>query len=355
MNEMRLYMKLVERTLFLYPPKPEPKVDLSHIPVVDRPKMRRLARMLHRVQLDQRHVFHDPRSGHSAKQILGKGSAHIFKQMVLRQGRKAVQAKELTTEELEALKQYKREHKTVVKLSNPAEMTANEILPSVTPLGYSSDSDFDPDDSSDEEMNSKFDLSIKRRKVIRRSRKPPPKNWHTAEQDDEPRMQSYPGAVALPSVDPSRGMKQFYNYNGRWKNGKPHGFGTFVFATSTHNQKNGTYEGDSENGHPHGTGVRRFRNGCSYEGTFQNGHMHGVGVLTNKNERIFYEGEFQYGKRHGQGRFNTKSGIVYEGLWENGQRNGHGCETNNRGTTYTGVFKDDRIVGPGVIDLKKKR
>ena len=117
MNEMKLYKKLVERTLFLYPPKPEPKVNLTHIPPKDRPTMRRLARMLHRVHLDQRHVFHDPRSGHSAKQILGPGSAHLFKQMVLRQGRKAVQAKELTPDELLALKQYKKEHKTKVKLN----------------------------------------------------------------------------------------------------------------------------------------------------------------------------------------------------------------------------------------------
>ena len=69
MNEMKLYMKLVERTLFLYPPKPEPKVDLRRIPIEDRPSMRRLARMLHRTGLDQRHVFHDPRSGHSGKDI----------------------------------------------------------------------------------------------------------------------------------------------------------------------------------------------------------------------------------------------------------------------------------------------
>ena len=313
--------------------------------------MRRLARMLHRVHLDQRHVFHDPRSGHSAKQILGPGSAHLFKQMVLRQGRKAVQAKELTPDELLALKQYKKEHKTKVKLSTPAEMTANEILPSVTPLGYSSDSDFDPEDSSDEEMENKFDLGIQRRKIIRQRRKPPPKDW-TTDQDDEPRMQSYPGASALPSMDPSRGMKKFYNYNGRWKNGKPHGFGTYVFATST-NSTNGRYEGDSDQGHPHGSGVRHFRNGCVYEGTFKNGMMDGAGSMKNKEGRVFYEGEFKEGQRHGQGRFSTKSGVVYEGAWEDGERNGHGREMNKRGSKYVGIFKDDRIVGPGILDLKK--
>ena len=83
MGEMQMYKKLVERTLFLYPPKPEPKVDLRRIPIEDRPKMRRLARMLHRTGLDQRHVLHEPRSGHSAKQILGPGSEHLFKQSEL--------------------------------------------------------------------------------------------------------------------------------------------------------------------------------------------------------------------------------------------------------------------------------
>jgi hypothetical protein len=352
MNEMKLYKKLVERTLFLHPPKPEPKVNLSHIPKESRASMRYLARMLHRVNLDQRHVFHDPRSGHSTKQILGPGSAHIFKQMVLRQGKKAVQSKELTAEELAALKQYKKEHKTNIKLSNPAEMTVDEVLPSVTPLGYSSDSDFDPDDSSDEEMEAKFDLGVKRRKLIRRNRKPPPKNWHTAEQEDKPKMQSYPGTAALPSMDPSKGMKKFYNYDGRWENGKPHGFGTYIFATST-SDKNGRYEGDFQNGRVHGNGVRYFRNGCTYSGTFKHDQMHGVGTLKNKEGRVFYEGEFKDGLRHGFGRFSTKSGGVYEGSWINGEREGHGTETNSRGTKYVGMFKDGRIVGPGAIDLQK--
>lgn len=279
--------------------------------------------------------------------------------VVIRQGRKAVQAKELTKEELEATKQYKKDHKTKVKLSRPSEVTANEILPSVTPLGFSDDSDFDEDDStdSDDEENDgskkaeSLYLRVSRRKSIRHGRKPPPKIWNT-EQDDEPRMNNYPGAVALPSVDPSRGMKKFYNYNGRWRNGKPHGFGKFVFVTAT-KDNNGIYEGDNENGRPHGIGTRYFRNGCKYEGKFVDGMMDGVGILKDKKDRVFYEGEFKEGLRHGKGRFNTKSGIVYEGMWVKGKREGHGRETNKRGTKYIGMYEDDRIVGPGVIDLKK--
>ena len=370
---MKMYMALVQRTLFLYPPKPEPKVDLHRIPTDDRPKMRRLARMLHRVHLDQRHVFHDPRSGHSAKQILGPGSSHLFKQLVLRQGRKAVQAKELTAEEMLALKQYKKEHKTKVKLSSPAEMTADEILPSLTPFGFSDDSDFDPDDSTDSDSDDEeaensgmkpkkcqaesLLLRVSRRKVIRQSRRAPPTDWHynqetAVDQDDEPRMKSYPGGAALPAADPSRGMKKFYNYNGRWKNGKPHGHGTFIFATSV-GSGNGEYVGDCENGQPHGFGVRYFRNGCLYEGGFMFGQMEGVGILKGSDRRVFYEGEFYEGCRHGKGRLTTKSGIVYEGMWVDGKRHGHGRETNRRGTMYVGQFKDDRIIGPGVLDLKK--
>jgi hypothetical protein len=290
---------------------------------------------------------------------LGPGSAHLFKQLVLRQGRKAVQAKELTADEMAALKQYKKEHKTKVKLSRPSEVTADEILPSVVPFGFSDDSDFDPDDSTDSEEDSDDDqpkaeslyLRVKRRKLIRQTRRPPPKKWNT-EQADEPRMNNYPGAVALPAVDPSRGMKKYYNYNGRWKNGKPHGYGKFVFVTSN-KPTNGEFEGDCEDGVPHGAGVRRFRNGCTYEGQFRNGYMEGVGILKDKSGRVFYEGEFKESVRHGNGRFSTKGGIVYEGMWVNGKRDGHGRETNRRGSKYVGIFASDRIVGPGVIDLKK--
>ena len=93
--------------------------------------------MLNRVNLDMRHVFHDPRGGHSNKKILGRGSAHLYKEMVLRQGNKVVQQKEMTSEELAELKAYKKKHKAKVKLSSPAELTVDEILPSVTPLATS--------------------------------------------------------------------------------------------------------------------------------------------------------------------------------------------------------------------------
>ncbi len=359
---MKMYMALVKRTLYLHPPKPEPRLDLSRHNPKERPRLRMLSRMLNRVNLDMRHVFHDPRGGHSNKKILGRGSAHLFREMVLRQGKRVVQAKELTEKELDELKAYQKSNKTKVKLSNPAEKTVDLILPSVTPLGFSSDSDFDSENSdysdSDEDQNDpdappraeSLNLSVRRRKLIRRGRRVPPKEWHT-EQSDVPRMKAPPGMVALPARDPSRGNKSFYNYNGRWRDGRPHGHGKIILATSNR-PDNGEYEGDWENGQPHGVGVRRFRNGCVYEGQYKEGLMHGMGVMKGRDGFVMYEGQWKDGKRHGQGRQATRAGVVYEGGWMKGMKEGHGVIKNKRGTTYTGVFEEDEIWGPGTLQLE---
>jgi hypothetical protein len=39
-------------------------------------------------------------------------------------------------------------------------------------------------------------------------------------------------------------------------------------------------------------------------------------------------------------------GSVYEGQWEKGKRSGHGTLTFSNGTVMSGLFKNDKFIGP---------
>ena len=379
--------ELVEKKLKENPPEVMKKLSISHIPQKKKKQVRALEKMLYRIKLDQRHSLHDPRF-HNAKKIrLGAASVKVFNTL-LKGYDGGDHVEDLTDMELKAMERANK--KEEVSYANPAEEVLSRLLPSpyveASSLEESSsDSSSSEEDSTTEEtsvatgqttksshsfMGSEVsgstettsdessseassssseddrldgDLTKERRDKYRHTRKAPPKR--KVDIPRVPRAQAPPGMTPLPELKTSKNNENYFNYDGKWRDGKMHGHGTYYFV------EDGTYVGDWENGRQHGHGVSKYRNGATYEGHWKNGRFEGKGKITMKNGNIF-EGEFKEGLRNGPGTFTGPSGITYIGNFQAGLRHGRGREQNANGSYYMGYWKKDRIDGPGTLQLK---
>jgi len=130
-------------------------------------------------------------------------------------------------------------------------------------------------------------------------------------------------------------------YEGEFKNGTPHGFGTFIFPNV------GRYTGQLVDGHQEGYGTFTDAQGNEYVGDFKNGHPHGNGsVLENNGGK--YMGTYIDGKRHGRGTYTYPNGDKYVGEFKNGVHEGQGTFTNSKGK-IVGEFRDGLPNGQGSI------
>jgi len=138
-------------------------------------------------------------------------------------------------------------------------------------------------------------------------------------------------------------------YSGEFKDGKPHGRGTFKFAAGD------KYVGEFLNGKRHGQGTFEFVNGDKYVGEYKNGERDGKGIFTFAKSGNKYVGEYSSGRRHGYGTFTFAGGTARRGLWQNGvfqptvsrfsdQRN---PVTNNEATKTTEKGKKTYKTGSG--------
>ncbi len=129
-------------------------------------------------------------------------------------------------------------------------------------------------------------------------------------------------------------------YNGEWKNHKPHGQGTEKFRDGSY------YTGLFVNGLKHGHGTFRWANGDLYVGNFCQGDIEGQGVQKLVNGDI-YEGDFRRSRRWGQGTMTNSHGR-YVGQFVNDRKSGYG-EFYWSGTNkvYKGMFKNGQISGKG--------
>jgi hypothetical protein len=77
-------------------------------------------------------------------------------------------------------------------------------------------------------------------------------------------------------------------YVGEWKNGKPHGQGTFTEAR-------GKYVGEFRNGNKTGQATYSWSSGSKYVGDFRDGKLNGQGVIYDARGQItesgFYEND----------------------------------------------------------------
>jgi hypothetical protein len=77
-------------------------------------------------------------------------------------------------------------------------------------------------------------------------------------------------------------------------------------------------EGEWKNGKPHGYGTYSFSSGSRYVGEFKQGRFDGKGRIRYVNNEV-YVGEFKQSQYHGYGIKTDSKGERYEGIFENGQ------------------------------------
>ena len=106
-------------------------------------------------------------------------------------------------------------------------------------------------------------------------------------------------------------------YVGEFKNFKPSGYGTFVWANGD------KYFGQWKDGKNHGTGTKLWNDGTEYSGMFENDKLHGQGTFYYP-DGTKYVGEFLNGKRHGKGTFTYQDGTAFVGTFKAGKQQGLG-------------------------------
>lgn len=131
--------------------------------------------------------------------------------------------------------------------------------------------------------------------------------------------------------------------------GMPHGEGKMIYR-----EDNRTYEGDWRHGRWHGFGSATFANGDHYRGEYRYDQRHGRGVYRWSDGRVF-DGIFREDKRHGKGRFIWPDGAEYDGFFVSGQREGQGVYKFSDGGRYEGGWKDGRYHGWGICSWRDGR
>jgi len=134
-------------------------------------------------------------------------------------------------------------------------------------------------------------------------------------------------------------------YEGEFKYGLPHGWGTYSFNDGT------VYIGEFMDGLRNGHGQQNFGNGDNFSGEWRNGLMHGKGVYLWE-DASKYVGTFVEGTMQGKGILTLPNGESYDGEWRNGLANGEGEYNKLDGTKYNGNHADGKRQGTGVITFR---
>uniref|UniRef100_A0A8C2HPM2 Alsin Rho guanine nucleotide exchange factor ALS2 a n=1 Tax=Cyprinus carpio TaxID=7962 RepID=A0A8C2HPM2_CYPCA len=143
-------------------------------------------------------------------------------------------------------------------------------------------------------------------------------------------------------------------YEGRWLSGKPYGKGTLKWPDGTvycGTFKNGLEDGFGDFMTPNTT-LNKFER---YQGHWKEGKIHGFGTFWYASGEV-YEGSFRDNVCHGHGMLRSgklaspSSSSVFVGQWVQGKRTGYGvCDDFSRGEKYMGMWLDDQRHGVGVV------
>ena len=136
-------------------------------------------------------------------------------------------------------------------------------------------------------------------------------------------------------------LQQGFEYEGQWKDGKPHGKGVVKTPYWTTISSDNWVQGQVQ-----GEGVETYLNGRKYVGEFKDTKYNGIGTDRNPDGRV-YVGEFVDGHPHGRGKMTLPDGSVYEGEFKGGHSNGKGKLTLSDGNIYIGEFKNGHPQGKG--------
>ncbi|KTF72437.1 hypothetical protein cypCar_00041451 [Cyprinus carpio] len=155
-------------------------------------------------------------------------------------------------------------------------------------------------------------------------------------------------------------------YEGRWVSGKPHGQGVVKWPDGR--MYTGTFKNGLEDGFGDYVVPNKNLNSCDhYQGQWKDGKMHGFGTFRFAAVFLFlciiflyasgeiYEGSFLDNMRHGHGmlrsgKLNSTSPSVFIGQWQNDKKSGYGVfDDITRGEKYMGMWLDDQRQGNGVV------
>uniref|UniRef100_A0AAZ3NTI6 Alsin n=1 Tax=Oncorhynchus tshawytscha TaxID=74940 RepID=A0AAZ3NTI6_ONCTS len=166
------------------------------------------------------------------------------------------------------------------------------------------------------------------------------------------------------------------SYSGRWLSGKPHGKGIMKWPdgrkfTGTFKQgledgygdcimpnkilnKSDRYQGHWRDGKMHGFGTYRYATGQVYEGSFHENIRQGHGMLSSGkligSSSSVFVGQWLQDKKMGYGVFDDITrGEKYMGLWTDDQRQGSGVVVTQFGLYYEGTFSNNKMVGTGLL------
>jgi hypothetical protein len=156
-------------------------------------------------------------------------------------------------------------------------------------------------------------------------------------------------------------------YQGNFKAGLRHGWGTYKDATSLFEgnwvegrKGQGTlkylesgeiYIGTFTDEGQKDCGVLQYPNGDEYSGAFVNGARE-IGLMTYKASGNVYKGYFEEGLMHGSGELITPDGDIYKGEFECGVKCGQGSLwLKDEGGNYVGEFKNDEMHGNGCFTM----
>uniref|UniRef100_A0A672P9X5 Alsin Rho guanine nucleotide exchange factor ALS2 n=1 Tax=Sinocyclocheilus grahami TaxID=75366 RepID=A0A672P9X5_SINGR len=142
-------------------------------------------------------------------------------------------------------------------------------------------------------------------------------------------------------------------YTGTFKNGLEDGFGDYVVPNKNLNICD-HYQGQWKDGKMHGFGTFRYASGEIYEGSFQDNMRHGHGMLRsgklNSTSPSVFIGQWQYDKKSGYGVFDDITrGEKYMGMWLDDQRQGNAVVVTQFGLYYEGAFSNNKMMGNGVL------
>ncbi|XP_052414804.1 alsin-like isoform X1 [Carassius gibelio] len=142
-------------------------------------------------------------------------------------------------------------------------------------------------------------------------------------------------------------------YTGTFKNGLEDGFGEYIVPNKNLNSCD-HYQGQWKDGKMHGFGTLRYASGEIYEGSFLDNMRHGHGMLRsgklNSTSPSVFIGQWQYDKKSGYGVFDDITrGEKYMGMWQDDQRQGNGVVVTQFGLYYEGAFNNNKMMGTGVL------
>ncbi|XP_018581173.1 alsin isoform X3 [Scleropages formosus] len=142
-------------------------------------------------------------------------------------------------------------------------------------------------------------------------------------------------------------------YIGAFKNGLEDGYGEYVVPNKTLN-KDDHYQGHWKEGKMHGFGTYSYATGEVYEGSFQDNARHGHGMLrsgklTSSSPSVFI-GQWIQDKKTGYGVFDDITrGEKYMGMWQDDMRQGNGVIVTQFGLYYEGAFANNKMMGTGTL------